>query len=31
MIDGKPLPIGGCSKDRQSGYGRSAGGKAKGF
>jgi hypothetical protein len=22
MIDGKPLPIGGCSKDRQAGYGR---------
>lgn len=31
MIDGKPLPIGGCSKDRQSGYGRSAGGKARGY
>jgi hypothetical protein len=31
MIDGKPLPIGGCSKDRQSGYGRAAGGKAKGY
>ena len=31
MIDGKPLPIGGCSKDRQAGYGRSAGGKAKGY
>jgi hypothetical protein len=30
-IDGKPLPIGGCSKDRQAGYGRSAGGKAKGY
>lgn len=30
MIDGKPLPIGGCSKDRQAGYGRAAGGKAKG-
>ena len=27
MIDGKPLPIGGCSKDRQAGYGRSAGSK----
>ena len=24
MIDGKPLPIGGCSKDRQAGYGRAA-------
>lgn len=31
MIDGKPLPIGGCSKDKQAGYGRSAGGKAKGY
>jgi len=30
MIDGKPLPIGGCSKDRQAGYGR-AGCKAKGY
>ena len=31
MIDGKPLPIGGSSKDRQAGYGRAAGGKAKGY
>lgn len=31
MIDGKPLPIGGCSKDKQAGYGRSAGGKALGY
>jgi hypothetical protein len=31
VIDGKPLPIGGCSKDRQAGYGRAAGGKAKGY
>jgi hypothetical protein len=31
MIDGKPLPIGGCSKDAQAGYGRAAGGKAKGY
>jgi hypothetical protein len=31
MIDGKPLPIGGCSKDKQAGYGRAAGGKAKGY
>jgi hypothetical protein len=31
MIDGKPLPIGGCSQDRQAGYGRAAGGKAKGY
>lgn len=30
-IDGKPLPIGSCSKDRQAGYGRAAGGKAKGY
>jgi hypothetical protein len=31
MIDGKPLPIGGCSKGRQAGYGLAAGGKAKGY
>ena len=31
FIDGKPMPIGGCSKDRQAGYGRAAGGKAKGY
>lgn len=31
MLDGKPLAIGGCSKDRQAGYGRAAGGKAKGY
>ena len=31
MVDGKPLPIGGCSKDKQAGYGRAAGGKAKGY
>lgn len=31
MIDGKPLVIGGCSKDRQAGYGKAAGGKAKGY
>lgn len=31
MIDGKPLPIGGASKDRQAGYGRAARGKAKGY
>jgi len=30
-VDGKPLVIGGCSKDRQAGYGRAAGGKAKGY
>jgi hypothetical protein len=31
IIDGKPLPIGGCSKDRQAGYGKAAAGKAKGY
>ncbi len=31
MLDGKPLPIGGCSKDQQAGYGKAAGGKAKGY
>src|SRR4051794_38427624 len=31
MIDGKPLTISGCSKDRQAGYGRAAGGKGKGY
>ena len=31
VIDGKPLPIGGCSKDRQAGYGKAAGGMAKGY
>jgi hypothetical protein len=31
MIDGKPLVVGGCSKDRQAGYGRAAGSKAKGY
>jgi len=30
-IDGKPLAIGGCSKDRQAGYGRAAGGMARGY
>lgn len=30
MIDGKPLAVGGCSKDRQVGYGRAAGTMAKG-
>src|SRR5262245_12124099 len=29
MIDGKPLAIGGKSKDRQAGYGHAAGCKAK--
>lgn len=31
MIDGKPLVIGSCSKDRQAGYGRAARGKSKGY
>ncbi|MBN1911306.1 MAG: transposase [Pirellulales bacterium] len=31
LIDGKPLPIGGASKDRQAGYGRAASCKAKGY
>jgi hypothetical protein len=31
VIDGKPLVIGGGSKDRQAGYGRAVGGKAKGY
>ena len=31
MIDGKPLVISGCSKDKQAGYGRAAGGMAKGY
>lgn len=31
LIDGKPLPVSGCSKDRQASYGRAAGGKAKGY
>jgi hypothetical protein len=31
MIDGKLLVIGGSSKDRQAGYGRAAGSKAKGY
>jgi len=31
LIDAKPLPIGGCSKDRDARYGRCAGGKARGY
>lgn len=31
MMDGKPLLIGGCSKDRQAGYGRAARSMAKGY
>jgi hypothetical protein len=30
-IDAKPLPIGGCSKDKQSAFGRAAAGIAKGY
>lgn len=31
MIDGKPLPISGCSGDRQAGFGRAASCMAKGY
>ncbi len=31
IIDGKPLVIGGCSKDRQAGFGRAANSKGKGY
>ena len=31
FVDGKPLVIGGCSKDRQAGYGRAANSMAKGY
>lgn len=31
LIDGKPLPVGGASRDPHAGYGRAAGGKAKGY
>lgn len=31
MIDGKPLVISGCTKDRQAGYGRAAASMAKGY
>lgn len=31
MIDGKPLVIGGCSQDRQAGFGRAANSKGKGY
>lgn len=30
-VDGKPLPIGGASKDRHAGYGRAVRGKARGY
>lgn len=31
MVDGKPLTVGNCSKDRQAGYGRAGHGNAKGY
>ena len=31
MVDGKPLVIGGCSKDKQAGYGRAAASMGKGY
>lgn len=31
LLDGKSLSISGCSKDRQAGYGKAAGCKAKGY
>ncbi|MEM7476350.1 MAG: transposase [Planctomycetota bacterium] len=31
LMDGKPLPIGGCTKDKQAGFGRAAGCNAKGY
>lgn len=31
VVDGKPLPIGNHSRDPDAGYGRGAGGKAKGY
>jgi hypothetical protein len=31
FLDGKPLPVGGCTKDRDAGYGRGAGTMAKGY
>src|SRR5262249_4618183 len=31
FLDGKPLPIGGCSKDREARFGRASGGKAYGY
>lgn len=31
IIDGKPLPISGCSQDRQAGFGRAANSMAKGY
>jgi hypothetical protein len=31
FLDGKPLPVGGCTKDRDAGYGRGAGTMDKGY
>lgn len=31
IIDGKPMPVSGASKDRDAGYGRGAGGHQKGY
>jgi hypothetical protein len=31
FLDGKPLPVGGCTKDREARYGRGAGTMAKGY
>lgn len=31
FLDGKSLPVGGCTKDRDAGYGRGAGTMAKGY
>jgi hypothetical protein len=31
FLDGKPLPVGGCTKDRDARYGRGAGTMAKGY
>lgn len=31
ILDGKPLPIGGCSHDPHAGYGHAARGKARGY
>lgn len=31
LLDGKPLLISGCSRDRQAGYGRAAAGMGKGY
>jgi hypothetical protein len=31
LLDGKPLPVGGCTKDKGAAYGRGAGTMAKGY